>query len=61
MLMRQVAGSADQQRMTAMQPVEIAHRQNRAARVVRLGAGMSDDSDHGRRRQSCIDSQVARK
>ena len=46
-LPRQVARAADQQRMAAMQPVEIAHRQHRAARMVRLGAGMSDDADHG--------------
>jgi len=33
--------------MAAMQAVEIAHRKDRAGRVVRLGAGMSYDSDHG--------------
>jgi hypothetical protein len=45
-----------------MQAVEIAHRQDRAARVVRLRAGMSDDADHRRRAEhSFINSQVAQK
>ena len=46
-LPRQFADPADQRRMAAMQAVEIAHRKDRAGRVVRLGAGMSYDSDHG--------------
>ena len=44
---RELAGPADQHRMPAVQTIEIAHRQDRAGRVVRAGAGMSDDSDHG--------------
>ena len=45
-----------------MQAVEIAYRQDRAARVVRLRAGMSDDADHGSRAEhSFIDIQVAQK
>jgi hypothetical protein len=42
-----VAGLADQRGMALMQPVEIAHRQHRAARVARSGTGMSDDAEHG--------------
>ncbi len=49
---RQIAGAADQQRMAAVQTVEIAHRQHRTARMVRLGAGMSDDADHGAGREA---------
>src|SRR6202030_1673785 len=44
---RELAGPAGQPGMAAMQTIEIAHRQDRAGRVVRPGAGMSDDSDHG--------------
>src|SRR5208282_4998548 len=44
---RQVADLADHHRMPAMQAVEIAHREDRTTRVVRSGAGMSDDADHG--------------
>ncbi len=44
---RAVAHLTDQHRVPAMQTVEIAHRQNRTRRVVRSGAGMSDDADHG--------------
>ena len=58
---RQVAGPADQQRMAAMHPVEIAHRQHRAARVMRLGTGMSDDADHGVGRGSFLAHRVPRK
>ena len=47
LLPRHVACARDKQRVAAMQAVEIAHRQDRAARVVRSGAGMSDDADHG--------------
>ena len=38
---------ADQRRVPEMQPVEIAHRQHRAARVRRSGIGMADDAEHG--------------
>jgi hypothetical protein len=37
----------DQRGMAQMQPVEITHRQHRAARVGRSGTGMSDDAEHG--------------
>ncbi len=40
-LPRELAGPADQHGMAAVQAIEIAHRQNRAGRVVRSGAGMS--------------------
>jgi hypothetical protein len=46
-LPRQFADPADQRRMAAVQAVEIAHREDRAGRVMRPGAGMSYDSDHG--------------
>ena len=60
--MREVARSADQHRVAAMQAVEIAHRKDRPGRVIRPGAGMSDDSDHGSGAQcSCIVSQFAAK
>ena len=39
---------ADQRRMAEMQPVEISHRQHRAARVGRIGTGVSDDAQHGK-------------
>jgi hypothetical protein len=45
--MREVARSADQHRVAAMQAVEIAHRKDRPGPMIRPGAGMSDDSDHG--------------
>ena len=46
-LPRKFAGPADQYGMTAVQTIEIPHRQDRAGRVVRSGAGMSYNSDHG--------------
>jgi hypothetical protein len=55
----EVAHLADQHRMSAMQTIEIAHRKNRATRVVRSGARMSDDADHGCR--AFHGQQVARK
>ncbi len=55
----EVAHIADQHRMPAMQTIEIAHRKHRATRVVRSGARMSDDADHGCRAFHC--QQVARK
>jgi hypothetical protein len=30
-----------------MQPVEITHRQYRAAQMARSGTGMADDAEHG--------------
>ena len=42
-----VARLADQRGMTLMQPVEIAHRQHRAARVAGSGTGMANDAEHG--------------
>ncbi len=60
--MREVARAADQHRVAAMQAVKIAHRKDRPGRVIRSGAGMSDDSDHGSGAQcSCIVSQFAAK
>jgi hypothetical protein len=44
---RELAGPADQHGMPAVQTIEIAQRQDRAGQVVRAGAGMSYDSDHG--------------
>src|ERR1700756_3427881 len=44
---RELASLPDQHGMPAVQTIEIAHRQDRAGRVVRPGAGMSYDSDHG--------------
>jgi hypothetical protein len=45
-----------------MQTVEIAHRQHRTALVVREGAGMSNDSDHGNlARRRFIGKQLSRK
>ena len=43
----ELARLRDQRRMTLVQPVEIAHRQHRWARMARSRAGMSDDADHG--------------
>ena len=42
-----VASFADQRRVPQMQPVEIAHRQHRAAGMRRSRIGMSDDAEHG--------------
>ncbi len=42
-----VARRGDQSRMTAMDPIEIAQGQYHAARMIRVGAGMSDDAEHG--------------
>ena len=59
---RELARLADQHRMAAVQTIEIAHRQHRAARVVRPGTGMSYDSDHGERQsRSFKASQLQRK
>ena len=44
---RELAGPPDQHGMAAVQTIEIAQPQDRAGRVVRPGAGMSYDSDHG--------------
>ena len=41
------AGLADQRRMALVQPVEIAHRQHRAALMLRTGARMTDDAQSG--------------
>src|SRR6266550_2348381 len=41
------AGRLDQRGMPQMQPVEITHRQYRAARMGRSGTGMSDNAEHG--------------
>jgi hypothetical protein len=46
------ADAADQRRMAAMQPVEIAHGQHRTTRMAGIWAGMSNDADHGIRRAS---------
>ena len=60
-----IAGLADQRGMALMQPVEIAHRQHRAARMARSGTGMSDDSEHGyiyrQNSRNCRQSAVAAK
>jgi len=41
-----VSDLTEQHCVPAMQPIEIAYREDRATRVVRTGAGMSDDADH---------------
>jgi hypothetical protein len=46
----EVADPANQHRMSAMQPVEIAHGEHRATGMARSGARMSDDADHRAKR-----------
>jgi len=59
---REIARVADQYGMSAMQPVEIAHRENRARRMVRPGTRMADDADHGGNAlQRLIISELPRK
>ena len=41
------AGRLDQGGVSQMKPVEITHRQHRAARMGRSGTGMSNDAEHG--------------
>jgi len=41
------ASRLDQRGVSQMKPVEIAHRQHRAARMGRSGTGMSNDAEHG--------------
>jgi hypothetical protein len=47
--LRTVADLAKQYGMPPMQAVEIAYREDRTTRMVRAGAGMSDDADHASR------------
>src|SRR5439155_4926838 len=44
-----LAGGPDQRGVTEMQPVKIAHRQYRAARMGGSGTGMANDAEHGER------------
>ena len=55
-----LARLADQRRVAAMQPVEIAHRQHRAARVARFGTGMADDAEHGRKSAEIRERMIGR-
>jgi hypothetical protein len=59
---RELAGLADQHGMPPVQAIEVAHREDRAGGMIRPGAGMSDDSDHGSgKSRSFKASQLLRK
>ena len=44
--LRAIANLAEQHGVPTMQAIKIAQREDRTTRVVRAGAGMSDDTDH---------------